>query len=137
MNDFRLQGRFEAKPRFSNKLPSIYLDSLRNSADVHQFEIYLVNNSGQALDFVASPRPLLFIPTLAVAPIEDDILHYEDVVPGEAVKIAEFDEIYDSDFLHQLHLLWQLPQGPARSATIIGKGITKFRYRVLEWQDDA
>lgn len=137
MNNLRLQGRFQAKPRFSNKLPALYLDSLRDSADAHHIEIYLVNNTGQTLDFVASPRPLLFIPTLTIAPIENDILHYENIAPGEAVKVAEFDEIYDSDFVHQLHLLWQLPQGPARSATIIDKGIKKFCYRVLEWQADA
>lgn len=137
MNDFRLLGHFQAKPRFSNKIPSLYLDSLRDPADVHHIEVYLVNNTGQTLDFVASPQPLLLIPTLAVAPIEDDILHYQDVVPGEAVKVAEFDEIYDSDFLHQLHLLWQHPQGPARSLSIIDKGIKKFQYRVLEWQADA
>jgi hypothetical protein len=104
---------------------------------VHRIEIYLVNNSGRALDFVASPQPMLLISSLASAPIEDDILHYEEVLPGEAVKVAEFDEVFDSDFLHQLQLIWQYSDDPAQSVTIIGKGINKFCYRVLEWLDST
>ena len=135
MNNFRLQSHFQAKPRFSNKLPALYLDSLRDPEDVHHLEIYLVNNSSRTLEFVASPQPMLLISSLAHAPIEDDILYYENVSPGEAVKIADFDEIFDSDFVHQIQLLWQYPDGPAHSATITGKGIRKFTYRVLEWID--
>ena len=136
MNNFRLKGHFQSRPRFSNKLPALYLDSLRDHRDAHHIEIYLVNNSGRTLDFVASPQPMLLISSLAAAPIEDDILYYEEVTPGEAVKVADFDEVFDSDFIHQMQLLWQYPDGPARSATITGKGINKFCYRVLEWLDN-
>ena len=49
---------------------------------MHHIEIFLVNASGQTLEFVASPQPLLFISSLAEWPVQDDILHYEDVAPG-------------------------------------------------------
>jgi hypothetical protein len=133
MNPLRLNGHFKAARRFSNKLPSIYLDSLRDADNLHRIEVYLVNGSDEPLDFVASPQPLLYLSTLAQANVEDDILHYEDVQPGEAVRVAEFDEIFDSDFLHQIDVLWQPASGPAKNAVIIDKGIGKFTYHVLEW----
>ena len=136
MNDFRLKGYFQPKPRFSNKLPALYLDSLRNPADPHHYEIYLVNNTGRCLEFVASPQPMLLISSLAHAPLEDGILYYEEVSPGEAVKVADFDEVFDSDFVYQLQLLWQYSEGPAQTVTISGKGLRKFSYRVLEWLDN-
>lgn len=135
MSNFRINGHFLAKPRFSDKLPALYLDSIRDPGDAHHLEIYFVNNSGRTLDFVASPQPMLLISSLASAPIEDDILYYVDVLPGEAVKVADFDEIFDSDFIHQMQLLWQYPTGSACSITITGKGMNKFSYRVLEWLD--
>ena len=136
MNNFRIKGHFQARPRFSNKQPALYLDSLRDPGDAHHIEIYLVNSSGRTLDFVASPQPMLLISSLAAAPILDDILYYEEVTPGEAVKVADFDEVFDSDFIHQIQLIWQYPTGSARSITITDKGIKKFCYRVLEWQNN-
>lgn len=136
MQSNRLKDYFTPSRRFSNKLPAIYLDSVRTTDDLHHIEIFLVNASDQTLEFVASPKPLLFISSLAVCHVEDDILHYEDVVPGEAVKVAEFDEIFDSDFLHQLTLIWQQPEGDARHVAITGKGMSKFTYRVLEWREE-
>lgn len=137
MNNLRLQGHFEAKPRFSNKLPALYLDSRHDSADAYHVEVYLVNNTGQTMDFVASPNSLLSNSSLAQAPTRDGMLYYEHVSSGEAVKVADFDEIFDSDFLHQLHLSWQHHAGPPRSTSIIDKGIKKFRYHVLEWHEDV
>lgn len=137
MNKFRLQDHFRALPRFSNKLPAVYLDSLHDTEDPHHVEVYLVNNTSGTLDFVASPQPLLFIATLADANLQDDILYFEEILPGEAVKVAEFDEVFDSDFIHQLELFWQHKQGPAKHAKIVSKGIGKICYKVLEWLDDA
>ena len=137
MNKFRLQGHFRAAPRFSNKLPAVYLDSLRDEKDPHHLEVYLVNNTSGTLDFVASPQPLLFVSTLADAHLQDDILYFEEVLPGEAVKVAEFDEVFDSDFIHQLELFWQHREGPAKHAKIVSKGIGKIRYKVLEWLEDV
>ncbi|MCA9466215.1 MAG: hypothetical protein KC643_12340 [Nitrospira sp.] len=137
MNKFRLQDHFRASPRFSNKLPAIYLDSLHDKEYPHHIEVYLVNNTSDTLDFVASTQPLLFIATLADANIQNDILYFEKILPGEAVKVAEFDEVFDSDFLHKLELFWQHKKGPVKHAKIISKGIGKIRYKVLEWLEDA
>lgn len=132
----RLIGHFSPKRRFSNKFPSIYLDSIRPEEEPHHICVFFVNASDETLDFVASPQPLLFISSLAEASVEHDILRYENILPGEAVKVAEFDEIFDSDFLHQLTLIWQGPKGEAHRSVIIGKGISNFSYRVLEWRDE-
>lgn len=134
MHSIRLKDHFTPSRRFSNKLPAVFLQSVCRTDNPHHIEIFFVNASGQTLDFVASPQPLLFIASLAECPVEDDILHYEDVAHGEAVKVAEFDEIFDSDFLHRLTLVWQGPEGDARHVAITGKGTGKFTYRVLQWR---
>lgn len=136
MSKSRLKGFFEPKPRFSNKLPAIYLDSTRRNEDPHHLEVFFVNASDQTLEFVTSPQPLLSISSLAENNVQDDILYYEEIAPGEAVKVAEFDEIFDSDFLHQLTLIWQGPVGDAQEVKITGKGTRKFTYRVLQWREE-
>ena len=136
MSDSRVQGLFKPKRRFGNKLPGIYLDSVNGSKDPHHIEIFLVNAFDETLEFVASPQPLLFIASLAHANIQDDILVYENVAPGEAVKIAEFDEVHDNGLLHRLTVLWQCPHGEAQHATITAKCTSKFTYRVLRWREE-
>lgn len=136
MNNFnsgRLAGFFTPYRRFSNKLPSLYLDHRFNPDDPHSLEIYFVNNSGFALDWVELINPLLdeFNGTF------DTSKRYLSVEPDEAVLVAQFDEVNDSDTLHQLIVAWKAAGEPVREVRTLGKGTTKFRYKVLEWLPDV
>ena len=136
MNNFnsgRLAGFFTPYRRFSNKLPSLYLDHRFNPDDPYSLEIYFVNNSGFVLDWVELINPLLD----EFNGIFDTSKRYLSVEPDEAVVVAQFDEVYSSDTLHQLIILWKAAGEPVKEVRILGKGTTKFRYKVLEWLPDA
>jgi hypothetical protein len=135
MNDSRITGFFKPHRQFSDILPAIYLDSKVRSDNPHHVEVFFVNATEKILDFVASPEPLLFLSSLTGSNVKDDVLYYEDIASGEAVKVAEFDIGFDSDSHHHLTLIWQGPTGDAQSVTITGKGIETFTRRSLEWTD--
>lgn len=103
----RLMDRFEWIPKHQrnsrfggpvaerpvdNKMPVFWLDS-------DQDDIYFINNSDDTLDYVIYSRG-------AMQTLDDDVMSvseieecYEQVLPGEAVKIYEYDVIFDSDFV--------------------------------------
>ena len=68
-------------------------------------EVYLVNASDETLDVVTADSG-------GVLTVDDDVLplankslyHYVGVVPGAAVKVEEYHENYDSDYILGLYL---------------------------------
>lgn len=129
----RLYKHFIARPRFSNTLPRFYLDSFHDPDNPTDLHIYFVNNSPDQLEWVKVIDPLIFTePKLSGGYLKGPCL-YQFVKPGEAVKVAEFDEVFDSDLLHRIHVVWKCENLPEEEANIVGKGITKFKYRVLQW----
>tara|TARA_R110001599_G_C12236808_1_gene658494 strand:+ start:1470 stop:1856 length:387 start_codon:yes stop_codon:yes gene_type:complete len=122
----RLLGYFTPRKRFSNKLPSLYLDCRHSPDDPYLLEVYFVNNSGQTLEWLEVPNSQT-VPTI----------QYTAIKPDEAVKIDELHIVYSSDDIIQLILLWKALGEPVKEVRLFDKGITKLRYNVLEWLPDA
>lgn len=133
----RLSGYFSAHRRFSNKLPRLYLDSVYDPDNPYQIEVFFINNSGYPLEWVKLPEPMLYKSSMSEAENIADYVEYLSVQSNEAVKVADFHIIFDSDFLHQLYLAWKATGEPERDVRITGKGTSKFEYKVLEWLPDA
>lgn len=133
----RLMGYFTPHRHFSNKLPRLYLDSRNDPDDTYHLQTYFVNNSGLPLQWVELRNPLLYTTSMSKDENAASIVKYASVQPNEAVLVAEFDIIFDSDFLHELTIAWKTTGEPAKEARICGKGINKFNYKVLEWLADA
>ncbi|MBA6412358.1 hypothetical protein H2508_04460 [Parahaliea sp. F7430] len=130
----RLQGFFKPLPRFSNKVPSLYIDSLLVPDDPYEMKVYFVNNSGRSLEWLDLPYPM-FQPYRSTS-IES--VRYLNIEHSEAVLVAEFDQVFDSDFLHRLSFKWKAAEQPLKEAQLLSKGCKKFHYHVLEWlSDDA
>lgn len=131
----RLLDHFQPTPRFSNKLPALYLDSRNCEDDPSQLEVYLVNHTGKLIDWVRVVRGYLPSkdPTAEDACLVQD---YVLVLPGEAVLLDVFDEIYDSDFLNQLRFTLRFRAEAPEEFSLVEKGLRKFRYKVLTWSED-
>lgn len=75
----------------------------RAGEDQRVDDIFLVNNSGEALDLVTAD-------TAGVQTVDDDIMmvshgegyRYENVSDDSAVKVDDYHMFYDSDFLLQI-----------------------------------
>jgi hypothetical protein len=115
----------------------LYLDSVRDPDNHYQIEVFFVNNSGNTLEWVKLPEPMLYKSSMSEAENIADYVEYLSVQSNEAVKVADFHSIFDSDFLHQLDLVWKATGEPEREVRITGKGTSKFEYKVLEWLPDA
>jgi len=100
-------------------------------------EVFFVNNSGLPLERVELTCPLLYKSSMTEAETLAEKVFYLSVQPNEAVKVAEFDVVFDSDFLHILVLHWKVTGEPDKKEVIIDKGIRKFGYKVLEWLPHA
>jgi hypothetical protein len=91
LDKFTWRRRYRAAPR----VPLYYLE--QDGGDV-----YFVNNSGETLDSVSSG-------SCGMQTVDDDVVSvggpacsYENVKPGEAVKVESYHAVLDSDFLMQL-----------------------------------
>jgi hypothetical protein len=133
----RLYNHFVAKPRFSDKVPRIYLDSESRVDDPYTVDIYLVNNSPMLIDWVRVDRGYIDPEENGYSDDNKLYIDYRVVLPGDAVLIATFDEIFHSDFLNQLIFTVKERGRAPLDFNIIKKGITRLQYNVLEWLTDA
>ena len=80
--------------------PLLWLDS-RSLGQGH--ELYLINSSDEIIDSVsASSGGFQTIDNDDLATVTGTIYEYQNVEPGDAVKIEEFDCFYDLDYLIQV-----------------------------------
>ena len=133
----RLIGHFTPHRRFSNKLPRLYLDSVYDPNDSHHLEVFFVNNSGQPLEWVKLNYHVRVLFSIGSSEELASHVEYLCVQPNEAVKVAEFDIVFDSDFVHQIELVWKATGEPESEVRITEKGTSKFAYTVLEWLPHA
>lgn len=71
----------------------------------YQNEVYFVNNSHEILDYVRTEVAGVQTCDDEIFTISDTDYSYQNVKPNDAVKIDEFDEINDSDYLLQISLV--------------------------------
>jgi len=68
-------------------------------------ELYFINDSDEILDIVKTITGGFSTADDDVVTVSDDNgYYYEKVKPGEAVKVDEFDYIFDSDFVLQTRI---------------------------------
>jgi hypothetical protein len=97
------QGRIYIEPprKKETRRPLLWL--ARN----HE-ELYLVNDSGETLDIVTATSGGFFTADELVGTLSSESAYrYEMVQSGTAVKVDEYNIIYDSDFLLQVYLTVQ------------------------------
>jgi len=145
MNKKRLLNKFEWIPKYQrnsrfggpvaarpvdDKTPVFWLDS-------DDTDIYFINNSDETLDYVVYARAAMQTlddeDVMSLSSIDEC---YEQVLPGEAVKIYEYDIIFDSDFLIQFEVrVCSKKYGDKVYLSSPFKG--KFTEMVLLWNDET
>lgn len=89
-------------------------------------ELFLVNSSGETLDYVIPSTggfQTYYDSDEVVTISRDGVYKYENVSDSDAVKVEEFDEVYDSDYILQVYITVQSPKlGKIEIATPSGKG---------------
>ncbi len=92
-------------------------------------ELYFVNDSDETLEFVkAEDGGFTSVDDGAVSvwTKEGKGFLYRDVLPREAVKVAEFDDYYDLDYLLAVSVIIKSPvRGVVKLSTPLEKGGTK------------
>lgn len=96
-------------------------------------EVFLVNSSDEPLTFVrATSGGFVTSDDGAHSLGNDPVTEYQDVAPGEAVKVEEYDGYYDLDYILQIQLQLRLPSfGALDLLTVPAKGGAKTQ--VLLW----
>ena len=61
--------------------------------------LYFINNTNDIIDFVSSSTVGFETCDDVVLPVSGKGYHYENVIPQEAVKIEEYDDFYDLDYV--------------------------------------
>lgn len=130
----RLSGYFKPTPRFSNKLPALYIDSRNNPDDPFLREVYLVNATSELIEHVRMDRGFISgskdIDGEAAGLLSQD---YALVLPGDAVLLDTYHEIYDSDGLNQLRFSVTFRGQEPEAFNIISNGLKSLGYKVLHW----
>jgi len=110
--------------------PLLWLDSLPNEEGLSH-ELFLINDTGEPIDLIeiASGGFVTQDDDVVVAKT-DAVLRYENVSPGDALKIDEYDGYYDLDYLIQVEIKLQsktlghmLIRTPAEKGGIKGETI--------------
>ena len=135
MEPVRVQGRFKWStmsrfpgiPLVDTRIPTFFLATSGSADDGSYVDVYFVNNSSEVLvrvgvgvggsltaDNESDDGMLLRTP-------ED--VDYSDVQPHEAVGLAKFDAIYDSDFLLQLIITVRRQDGSSLTFDVMKKGV--------------
>lgn len=73
-------------------------------------EVYFVNNTDETLNSVSTSTNGFVTCDDEVAPVSSEGYEYQNILPKEAIKIEEFDEVLDSDFSFQLSLKINSPR---------------------------
>ncbi len=99
-------------------------------------EAFLINDSYESLTYVrASSSGFTSSEDNAHMLEAATVIEYQDVLPGEAVKVEEYDEFYDLDYILQIHIqLQSLSFGVLNMLTEPAKGGAKDQ--VLLWQEN-
>jgi hypothetical protein len=120
-NQFKWRQRYRAAPR----VPLYYLDG--------EGDVYFINNSSETLDSVS-------VDSCGMQTLDDEVMSvggpacsYEDVKPGEAVKVESYDPVLDSDFMMQLDVAVSSPSKGKMKFRCWAKG--GFSSEVLLWDD--
>ena len=92
-----IHERISAYCRPDHRIPKYWL--YRSGAD-----LFFINNSSESLEFVTTETGGFQTCDDEVLTIESSGYRYENVLPGEAVKIEEFDDYYDLDYVFQIEL---------------------------------
>lgn len=86
--------------------PAYFLDSIYGEDNSPLRLVYFVNNTPTLLDKVsASSGGTLTADDDVVTMSRNSPPDYEKVLPSEAVWIADFDDIYDSDYINQFDIV--------------------------------
>ena len=73
-------------------------------------ELFLVNSTGTRLDEVqAAPTGFVTLDE-DISAWESEVIHYRDVPDGAGVKVDEYDDFYDLDYVLGVHLRIRSPQ---------------------------
>jgi hypothetical protein len=95
-------------------------------------DVYFVNDSTETLNTVVSDAGgLLNIDDEEDIGVSGPKYSYENVLPGEAVKVENYHPMFDSDFLLQLEVKVWSPAFGGKTFRAIGKGGVK--ETVLFW----
>ena len=87
-------------------------------------ELYFVNDSTNTLSSVSTCTGGCQTLDDEVMPVSspDPLYLYENVKPGEAVKVEHYDPYWDSDFLLQLEVRVSSPSHGDKIFRVVGKG---------------
>lgn len=98
---------------------------------------YLINASDETLTKVeASSGGCITADDDVITLQSDGVARYENVKPGEAVKVDEYDEYYDLDFSLQIGIMVESPRlGRRDFLTMVNKGGAKTQVLLREGED--
>jgi hypothetical protein len=132
----RVSGKFDDVLSKSEKmgLPLWFVTNGELGKDM-VYDIFFVNKSDEVLTIVESGGGgFQTIDDDAVMSVGGPKFRYENVLPGEAVKIETYDIVYDSDFLLQLTVTIKSP----RLGTIVWREISKgCPTGIILWEDGS
>lgn len=95
---------FPLSSKEDTRSPLFWLSSLPKKIESGR-EVFFVNDSDEVLDSVsASSGGFITEDDGALAVGDSGGYRYENVQPGEAVKVEEYDEFYDLDYVLQIYL---------------------------------
>lgn len=108
-NNFKWHNQFYASEKPELRKPILWVSS-SSVAEGRGREVFFVNTSGETLDYVIAGGGGFTTSDCGVIPVSSKGYKYENVKHNEAVKVEEYDDYYDLDFVMQIGLEVKSPK---------------------------
>jgi len=102
-NNFNWVNQYYASVKPELRNPILWISNM-DKTEGHGREMFFVNTSGETLDYVMAGGGGFTTSDDGAVPVNSSGYKYENVKHNEAVKIEEYDEYYDLDYVMQIVL---------------------------------